>query len=175
MERTIIKQKRLYFILYFFGMLIFVVISLAMVIYHDFIYYRIVGVIGSVFFSFGLFLFGKNCINPKTILEIDEKGIFNLSKHHSMEFIPWSDIEKFSIDRITIANSRNMNNSLISINLKDDNKYIDKAEGIQKKLIVVNKNLGYPVCSINLTGADKKREDVLLILSEYLLKFRERQ
>lgn len=170
MEKIIVKQKRLPFFMLFLGTLIFVVGCMAIIINHESLYYKIIGIIGVVFFGFGLFLFGKNFIKPKTILKIEENGIFNLSRYDLMEFIPWSDIVNFSIDKIAFRNGRDMNHFLISINLEDENKYIDKAEGMQKKVMIASKNLGYSMFSINLTGADRKRNDVLLILNEYLLR-----
>ncbi|MGF6905973.1 STM3941 family protein [Fusobacterium sp. PH5-44] len=168
MEKIVIKQKRMPFLWLFLGASIFVIGCALMTIKHESLYYKIVGGIGTLFFGFGIILFGKNFFSPQEILIIDESGIYNNIKENSLEFVPWSDIKNFSIDPVVVGNMGNVNNFLISVNLKDEDKYIKTATGVRQKLMNANKRLGYAIYSINLTGADKKREDVLYILNEFL-------
>jgi len=171
MDKIIIKQKRSSFALLILGTVALMVSSIVVFITNDSLFYKIAGVVGVIFFGIGLVMFIMNFLNPKEILVIDKNGINVNSQGSNLGFIPWDDIESFSIDKITLGNRGRVNHSLISINLVDEEKYLEKTSGIQRKIMDANRKLNYSTTCINLTGAEKKMGEVKEILDEYLNKY----
>ena len=175
MNKLIINQKRSSIFWFLLSSLALVAGSVVIFITYDSILYKIIAVIGVLFFGLGIVLFTKNFINPPELLIIDENGITNKSQGNKLGFIPWEDIKSFSVDKITLGNKGKVNHSLISINLMDEEKYLEKVSGAQRQIMVANKKLNYSVAYINLTGAEKKRDEVKIILDDFLDNYKKLQ
>lgn len=158
MKNIIIKQKPLLGIFYIFMSLLITFLSLFITFLKQEglilqIIFSTIGVLGIILFGLGTLYFFKRTIEGRTLLIVDSKGITDNTSFISVGFIPWKDIK-------SIIKTNSLNQKFISIDVKDNNKYITKLSKLKTVLINKNFKLGYPLVNITLNGTGLSRDTI---------------
>ncbi|MGT2965229.1 STM3941 family protein [Streptococcus acidominimus] len=124
-----------------------------------------IGILGILFFSGTFVFYTKRLLtsssNLPPILLVDEKGIVDKSSALAIGFIPWEDISCIHL-------RSHINQTYISVTLKDNETYLAKMNAFQKYCSKVNLKMGFPLVNIVLTTSNQTPEEVYYaILHQY--------
>lgn len=98
----------------------------------------IVGVIGVLFFGFGIFVFLKNLLSRKYILVVNKDGFYDYSSTLSTNdtLIPWEQVKRIEIIRVT-------SELFIAVSLKNPEIAKEARTKYGNMIAKANKGLGY--------------------------------
>lgn len=151
MGKIEVKQNRLGNILYIFGAIIMSFLSFLLSLVH---FSSLIGLLMKFIMIFGVLFFGycayfliKRSLAHQPILIVDKKGITDYSSAIAVGFIPWEDVMQIDIDGV-------LGNEFIEIKLKNEDKYIQSMNKIQRIFMKVNLKMRHAaVCiTLNSTG-----------------------
>ena len=131
-------------------------------IFQNFILFKIIGIIDTIFFGFCLTVIFYKYIKPKDILIIGENGFTDNSTLLNVGFISWE-----YVDDVYIYSHILSNNKCIRVKLREFNKL-----NIPRiKAVKYNKSLSSAEITITLQSTTAKYEDILEIMQKYLLLY----
>jgi hypothetical protein len=114
-----------------------------------------------VFFSACAVSIGYQAIQRGPRVVIDQVGI--LDRTLGIGIIPWSEIQGAFVKRVSTAR-------FVCLELRDPEPFRARLSPLKRRLIQVNRKLGYTDFSVNLTGTDADPDAVCeLILKEVQL------
>lgn len=150
-EPIIIPSRKLGNIIYALGALIFVILGLILLLTAD-ILPILVGLFAIAFFGWGFIIFVKRIFNNQPLLMVDQHGITDHSSALALGFIPWQDIENIQLRHM-------LNQTFISVSVKDQEVYLAKMSSLQRNASKTNLKMGYPLIniSLNTTGKNPKK------------------
>ena len=119
--------------------------------------------IGVFFFGCVLIFICKRAKSGKVILIVDERGITDHSNACSFGFIPWEDIEWIYLDSI-------LDNRFIEIEIKEQQKYLERLPVWKQEVVLKNQNLGHQMVCITLNSTGISPES---LLPQILMRFEE--
>jgi len=117
------------------------------------IVFRVLMLFGVLFFGFCLVFIIRRS-KTKAVFIADENGITDYSSALALGFIHWYDIESISL-RVF------MSEKYIEVEIKDNEKYLDRLNWLKKVTIKSNVKRGFSICLITLNGTGVKPEAVL--------------
>lgn len=130
----------------------------------------LIGSLGILFFG-GTFMYYTKRIfttNLPPILFVDDKGIIDKSSALAIGFIPWEDISRIRL-------RSHLDQTYISVTLKDNQKYLAKMNAFQRYCSKINLKSGFPLVNIVLTTSNEIPEQVYYnILQQYGDNFKKR-
>ncbi|WP_343210079.1 STM3941 family protein [Anaerolentibacter hominis] len=128
------------------------------------IIYTLIGILGAVFFGVCFVIWIIRAGRPKPLLIIKADGIVDSSSAVSAGFLPFDQIERFSI----IAS---MGQKFIGVHMKDSAGYLEQLVSTRRKAAESNIKLGFPPVCIRMDTLDGwTLEEVYQILKERLEK-----
>ncbi|CAM2793038.1 membrane protein [Streptococcus acidominimus] len=150
-EPIIIPSRKLGNIIYALGSLIFVILGLILLLTAD-ILPILVGLFAIAFFGWGFIIFVKRIFNNQPLLMVDQHGITDHSSALALGFVPWQDIENIQLRHM-------LNQTFISVSVKDQEVYLAKMSAIQHNASKTNLKMGYPLINISLytTGKNPRK------------------
>ena len=172
MGKVIIYHKRSSQILFLLGSLVFIVSGIWIIFGNFNLLHKIAGIVAILFFGYGAVFFVKGMISPTPLLIIDENGITDNSTASSVGYIPWEDVVNISKVVTAVVGVKMASGRYIAVDVKDINKYTDKASPLAAKMMSANMSLGYHPINIALYLADRKLEDVFEILNKYFDEYK---
>lgn len=107
---------------------------------------KIIMVIGVFFFGYGFYFILKKAKSGNNLLTVDENGITDKTSALAFGFIPWMDIDKIYIDSV-------MGNEFIELVLNNEEKYINRLNGMKKMAVSANKKMGHQAVCITLNSS----------------------
>ena len=119
-----------------------------------------IAVAGIVFFGYLAVMYLLKLRDKKPGLVIDENGIIDNSGGLAAGFIPWTDIEKFSIGKV-------MKQQFLVVAVQNPQYYIDNQKSILKKkgMLYNLNNFGSPI-AISTNTLNCKLPELLKLLEE---------
>ena len=150
-EPIIIPSRKLGNIIYALGSLIFVILGLILLLTAD-ILPILVGLFSIAFFGWCFIIFVKSIFNNQPLLMVDQHGITDHSSALALGFVPWQDIENIQLRHM-------LNQTFISVSVKDQEVYLAKMSSLQRNASKTNLKMGYPLIniSLNTTGKNPKK------------------
>ncbi|MDY3024821.1 STM3941 family protein [Streptococcus hyovaginalis] len=150
-EPIIIPSRKLGNIIYALGSLIFVILGLILLLTAD-ILPILVGLFSIAFFGWCFIIFVKRIFNNQPLLMVDQHGITDHSSALALGFVPWQDIENIQLRHM-------LNQTFISVSVKDQEVYLAKMSSLQRNASKTNLKMGYPLIniSLNTTGKNPKK------------------
>ncbi|MFU2203314.1 STM3941 family protein [Streptococcus hyovaginalis] len=146
-EPIIIPSRKLGNIIYALGALIFVILGLILLLTAD-ILPILVGLFAIAFFGCGFIIFVKRIFNNQPLLMVDQHGITDHSSALALGFVPWQDIENIQLRHM-------LNQTFISVSVKDQEVYLAKMSSLQRNASKTNLKMGYPLINISLNTTGK--------------------
>ena len=124
----------------------------------------IIGLIALVFFGFCEFYIVKQLFHGKKLVVLTEKGFYDYSTATATKdrLIPWNEIAQIEDKSI-------MNQSFVSVTLKDPDKLLSSLSGLQKKSIAANVKLGFAQINVNLQSAKQcDNQQLIAMMKEFM-------
>ncbi|MEY8258109.1 STM3941 family protein [Erysipelotrichaceae bacterium 66-17] len=124
----------------------------------------IIGLIALVFFGFCEFYIVKQLFHGKKLVVLTEKGFYDYSTATATKdrLIPWNEIAQIEDKSI-------MNQSFVSVTLKDPDKLLSSLSGLQKKSIAANVKLGFGQINVNLQSAKQcDNQQLIAMMKEFM-------
>ncbi len=125
---------------------------------------KIIIMVGVVFFGFTSAFLMIKLIQNKPIFIVNKLGVTDNGSALSMGFIPWQDISKAYIGDV-------MNSRFIELEIMEEEKYLNKANMLKRKVLNTNKKMGHQMVCIPMELTGLKPEEVLSQIKVYLEKF----
>lgn len=151
-EPIVIPSKKLGNILYAFGALIFVILGLLFLFSSDF-FAILIGLFSIIFFGWGFIILIKRIFTSHSLLIVDEQGMTDHSSALALGFVPWEDIENIQLRHM-------LNQTFISVSVKDQEAYLAKMSTLQRNATKANLKMGYPLINITLNTTGKNPRTV---------------
>jgi len=120
---------------------------------------RAVSAFGVVFFALCTLAIIKVRFKNRNVLIVNNEGITDYSSSIALGFIPWSDVEELYITKVNDV-------KFIEVAIKNEERYLEKLKGWQRKAIGINRKMGQQVVLINLTFTGHDPEEVLNVMQE---------
>lgn len=108
-----------------------------------------------IFFGAGIPLFIWQILDKRPRLKIDDSGI--IDRTIGVGKIAWEDIEGAFIKSVG-------SNDFICLNLKDNEKYINRLTAVRKAMTKANEKLGFTPVLLNLSGAGVNSHELLELI-----------
>lgn len=145
----------------FFGVIM--VAASIFVFIQDNIPYKIIGMVGILFFGLCLSIIIYRLIIHKGILIIDENGFVDNSSLQNFGFVQWEYVESLRV-------SSKLNYKFISVKMKAS--YNPNISRMVKILSKINTPFTGEMINISLDSTDANINDVLLMMQEHLIAYR---
>ncbi|MHC5229143.1 STM3941 family protein [Enterococcus sp. LJL99] len=125
----------------------------------------IIGIIGIGFFGSCEFYLIKQLIHGKKIVCLTTKGFYDYSSAMATKdlCILWDEVSEIEIKSM-------VNQSFVSVYLKDPDKVLANITGLQRKAIQANVKMGFGEINITLQSAKKCTNDELLVKMNQFLQ-----
>ena len=112
-----------------------------------------------VFFGGCSLVFGWQVLDNRPRIVITDEGIYDRTL--KVGCIQWFDIEDVSL-------RWQQGNAFLGLILRDERKYTDRLSPLMRRMIVLNRKLGYPALSLNFAGTNAIPERVETLLRQEL-------
>ncbi|MEW6734112.1 MAG: STM3941 family protein, partial [Acidobacteriota bacterium] len=92
---------------------------------------------------------------------IDDQGI--LDRTLGVGLIPWNEIDAAYLNSIN-------GNYFISLELRNPEIFLARLSNVQRKLASANRALGFSDINVNLSGVDKRSEEIFKVVTQRCLE-----
>jgi hypothetical protein len=116
-----------------------------------------VGWMSILFFGAGIPLFGRQLLDARPRLVIDEHGI--LDRTLGVGVIPWSEITGASLGSV-------QGNHFICLELHHPESWLEKLSPIKRALVSANQALGFSALNLNLSAVAADPTEVLELIQK---------
>ena len=161
-DKIIIKKSILRTILLFLGAVGFIVAGIWMIITDNQASW---GLIAILFFGLCALFILRMLFCNKPALIVDEHGITDNSSAIAIGFIPWKDIETFTLMNVTTE-------TFIKVEVKNIEEYLNKVSSFKRKVIKTNIALGHGAVLINLNTTEVKPKNVIKDMQKLFDKYK---
>jgi hypothetical protein len=142
MDRIVIRAARAKWVAFLVGATSFVAAGLLLVITRAAI---AIGWLNVLIFGGAAVVFARNVFDARPRITFDERGI--LDRTLRVGLIEWTDIEDVYL-------KHSQGQPFLCLKLRDASKYTARLSPILRRLVVLNRSLGFTDLSLNLIGAD---------------------
>lgn len=137
--------------------------SLSILIFDDFFevddWIRAVSTFGVAFFALCTFFIIKVRFKNRHVLVVNQEGFTDHSSTIALGFIPWSDVEEMHTTKVGDV-------TFIEVAIRNEERYLEKLKGWQRKAIDINRGMGQQAVLINLTFTGYDPKEVLDVMQE---------
>ncbi len=113
--------------------------------------FKIISVVGIIFFGFTQVYLIKEIFSKKLIIEICDEYFYDNSSASSFGKIAWSDMERAY-----------MSGPFLNIKLKNPDAYLEKKKGLAKKMLQANSGMGFGDVCISTIRFKKNAQQFLI-------------
>ena len=163
MTRLVVKNSIAKYILFSLLSLIFVAAGIFILSTGNELRGKIIGWSCIIFFGLCLLVFLRQIFDHRPRIIIDKNGIYDRTL--GVGIIEWNDIKNAYLNSI-------MGNKFISLVLNNTEKYLQKTSKTKAKLAQYNSTLGFETININLSGTNKKADEIFDLIIKQLSSVR---
>ena len=148
-------------LLYLLSCSVFVAIGIWMVLSSDETLKFVIGILSILFFGIGLVLIPTRLFDRKPRVIINDEGIFDRTL--DIGTIEWQDIKDAYLQSVH-------GTEFISLDLEDNNKYLQRTSKTKAKIASYNEFFGFETINVNLGGVNRKGKEILEIIEREISK-----
>ncbi len=142
-------------LLYLLGCSIFVAIGIWMVLSSDETFKFVIGIVSILFFGIGVVVIPFRLFDRSPRVIINDEGIFDRTL--DIGTIKWRDIKDAYLQSVH-------GTEFISLDLEDNNKYLQRTSKTKVKIASYNEFFGFETINVNLGGMNRPGKEVLEII-----------
>jgi hypothetical protein len=114
-----------------------------------------VGWVNVAFFGGGAALFIKQLLDPRPRIIISDQGL--LDRTLKVDTIEWADVRDVHLQYIR-------GSPFLCVDLTDSSKYTSRLSAMNRRMVALNRRLGFTELSLNLAGTDADPERLATLI-----------